>query len=558
MTPRFVRHCLAVLVCSATFGLRAQTPAAAAAAPANPDDDLVSLKLPDADIDTVLTSLEALTGRTVLRPAALQTATYNFKTPKPMPKSEVVLALETVLALNNISVAPQGDKFLVVTLLQTARSYAPEMITGSAFDQPASGKTATKLFQLEFLRVNDVMTLSQGILNQQYLGFVPLLTANAALVTDSVSNLQRFELLLRSIDRPVSSGMTPKFYPLSNAKAADIVTRLHSIFTGTLQQQLGSAPPRFFLFARQPIAQRLNQVVVRQLVEAGGGWRVAGGEWRVVGGSHSRSFRSSALRKPLRMRLMRSDWLSRRDQADFAVEDANQVVEVPAAGGVARCFQQLGMRPHVAFDVGPRIREKAFENFPRCLLVITVFGGSGARTEGFFEKRDTDPGGAAHFLQGGRRPCFAFHHLGKQCQTHGDDLTFLSQARDGLFQEFLLVFGRFPPAFGKLAKGAPECRQNFSRVIQVEQINQRAVLPFDKPDFQFPEETTDGQPEVVPHHDEALHVLTVALPNGLHELTVEFFFPGVEPLLELIEDDQHFFAGRSALPAAQSGQRVFQ
>ncbi len=241
MTPRFVRFGLAVLFAFAALTAPAQPPAPAtptANPPANSDDELVSLKLPDADIDTMLTSLEALTGRTVLRPAALQTATYNFKTPKPMPKSEVVLALETVLMLNGISVAPQGDKFLVVTQLQNARSSSPEMITGSAFDQPPSGKIAVKLFQLEFLRVNDLQPLMQGVLNVQLMGAVLLPTANAVLVTDSVSNLQRLEALLKSIDKPTTAGMTPKFYPLHSAKAADVVTRLRTIFQ-PLQQQLG-------------------------------------------------------------------------------------------------------------------------------------------------------------------------------------------------------------------------------------------------------------------------------------------------------------------------------
>ena len=252
MIPRLVRLGFAALLASATLATRAQTPTAApAVAPVStpatplvhptggPDEELVTLKLPDADIDTVLTSLEALTGRTVLRPAALQTATYNFKTPKPMPKSEVVLALETVLMLNGISVAPQGDKFLVVTQLINAKSSAPEMLTGSAFDQLPSGKIATKLFQLDFLRVNDLQPLLQSVLNPQLLGFVPLPTANAALVTDSVSNLQRLELLLKSLDKPVTAGMTPKFYQLHSAKAADVVTRLRTIFQ-PLQVQLGS------------------------------------------------------------------------------------------------------------------------------------------------------------------------------------------------------------------------------------------------------------------------------------------------------------------------------
>jgi len=67
---------------------------------------------------------------------------------------------------------------------------------------------------------------------------VLLPTANAILVTDSVSNLQRLESLLKNVDKPTTAGMTPKFYQLHSAKAADVVTRLRTIFQ-PLQLQLG-------------------------------------------------------------------------------------------------------------------------------------------------------------------------------------------------------------------------------------------------------------------------------------------------------------------------------
>ena len=38
--------------------------------------------------------------------------------------------------------------------------------------------------------------------------------------------------------------------------------------------------------------------------------------------------------------------------------------------------------------------------------------------------------GAADFLQGGRCPGLALHHLGKERQPHADDLAVLGQARD--------------------------------------------------------------------------------------------------------------------------------
>jgi general secretion pathway protein D len=201
----------------------------------------VVLDLPDTDIDTVISTLETLTGRLVIRPQQLTTATYNIRIKKPLPKSEALLYIETVLALNNIGIAPLGDKLIKVVDAGRVKQEAPEMINGSSLDYPATGKVATKLFQLEFARVAEVIPLFGGLLNPFYGGPVPLQNANAALITDSISNLQRVELLLQQVDKPVTAGMKPKFYTLKNAKASDLVNKLRAILAGTLQQQLGSA-----------------------------------------------------------------------------------------------------------------------------------------------------------------------------------------------------------------------------------------------------------------------------------------------------------------------------
>lgn len=247
MTPRSVRLRLAVVLTLVALEAFAQQPGAAVpaspAAAAADDDQLVQIKLPDADLDTILTALKMYTGRTVLRPAQLPTTTYNIDIDKPVPKSQAVLAIETVLALNNLGVTKLGDKFLVITQLPMTARTAPEMITGSAFDQPASGKIATKIFQLEFLRVVEIQQLIGQILNPSVNSpIIPLQNANAMMVTDSVANLQRIELLLQTLDRPMAAGMKPKFYQLRNgAKASDLVQKIRTILQGTLQTQLGTA-----------------------------------------------------------------------------------------------------------------------------------------------------------------------------------------------------------------------------------------------------------------------------------------------------------------------------
>ena len=240
MSLRFLRLSLATFLSIAA--LQAQTPAVELA-PAGSADELVGpIKLPDADIDTVLGLLEIYTERSVLRPQQLPTATYRLVIDRKIPKSEAILALETVLALNQVGVAPLGDKFLKVVALSQVKTEAPQMIVGSTLELPPSGRIATKLFQMNFLRVNEFIPqitpmMSPGVAN----GIVPLEKANAALITDSISNLQRVELLLQELDAPMMTGLTPKFYPLSNAKASDVVNKLRAMFQGPLQGQLGSA-----------------------------------------------------------------------------------------------------------------------------------------------------------------------------------------------------------------------------------------------------------------------------------------------------------------------------
>lgn len=243
MSLRFLRLSLAsLLTFAALAALQAQTPAVELA-PADSADELVGpIKLPDADIDTVLGLLEIYTERSVLRPQQLPTATYRLVIDRKIPKSEAILALETVLALNQVGVAPLGDKFLKVVALSQVKTEAPQMITGSTLDLPASGRIATKLFQMNFLRVNEFIPqitpmMSPGVAN----GIVPLEKTNAALITDSISNLQRVEMLLEQLDAPMMTGLEPKFYPLHNAKASDVVNKLRAMFQGPLQNQLGSA-----------------------------------------------------------------------------------------------------------------------------------------------------------------------------------------------------------------------------------------------------------------------------------------------------------------------------
>lgn len=205
-------------------------------------DTVGPLILRDESIDQVLVLLERWTGKTILRPQALPASPITLTLKGSITREEAIRALETLLALNGVAISPLDDKFLKVTALVSAKSEAPELIDGSTLGLPASGRIASKIFQLNFLRVTEFMPQIGPLLNPAA-GSPPVIfeKANAALIIDSVSNLQRIETLINRLDQPLLAGLQSKFYPLHFAKASDVVNKMRTILSGPLQSQLGSA-----------------------------------------------------------------------------------------------------------------------------------------------------------------------------------------------------------------------------------------------------------------------------------------------------------------------------
>jgi general secretion pathway protein D len=269
MIPRVVRSCLSAgfLAIASTLTAQAQTTPTPPQTPRAPitisrvsaaaGEDYVEFRVHNVDIDAVLDALESYTGRAIIRPGALPVMPGGFTIDlNHVPKSEAVLALETLLTLNNLAVSPMGDHFLKVVPLMTVRSEAPDYIVGSTLDLPASDKIATKLFQLNFLRANELFGANlASMFNQQIGGGIVILEkSNSALVTDTVSNLQRLEILIKAVDQP-NEGNPPVFYPLRHAKASDVVSRIHTLITGPGQSRLSTTTV-------YTADDRTNQVIV--------------------------------------------------------------------------------------------------------------------------------------------------------------------------------------------------------------------------------------------------------------------------------------------------------
>ncbi len=254
--PLFRLAVCALALAASLPSLSAQTPPAPAPVAPASNEAVGPIQLREDSIDQVLGMIERFTGKTVLRPQALPAATITVNLKESVTREEAVRALETLLNLNGVALTPMGDRFIKVTALNVAKSEAPELIDGSTLLLAPSGRIASKVFQLNFLRVAEFMPQVAGLLSPNT-GSPPVIfeKANAALVTDSLTNLQRIETLLSRLDQPALGGMTPKFYTLHFAKASDVVNKMRTILGGALQSQLGTA-------TSYNADDRTNQIIV--------------------------------------------------------------------------------------------------------------------------------------------------------------------------------------------------------------------------------------------------------------------------------------------------------
>src|ERR1700733_9016345 len=90
------------------------------------------------------------------------------------------------------------------------------------------------------------------------------------------------------------------------------------------------------------------------------------------------------------------------------------------------------------------------------------------------------------------------------------------------------------------------------------EIDESDVLIRDEIDLQVPHEATDGEPEIIPHQHHRLSMLAIAVPKSGDQLGVFLGSLGMQPLLELIQDEQHLTARNRAATLSQACQRIDQ
>ena len=153
------------------------------------------------------------------------------------------------------------------------------------------------------------------------------------------------------------------------------------------------------------------------------------------------------------------------DQSHFTIANPNQVVKITWSINVTGCFEYILVRPHVALNIGPELRQQRFEYSPGGRLMIAVLGGGRMNIKNLFEICDADPLGPPDGVQAGQSPGFILHHFTEKGQSNRDHLSILSKPRNDSLQEARLFRRELAHFFRQLAKRTSERHKDFFGMV---------------------------------------------------------------------------------------------
>ena len=116
----------------------------------------VEIKWEVTPLDLVLDFYSKLVNRTILQ-ATLPQITFNLKTQSPLTRSEAIQALDSVLAMNGITMIYVGDKFVKAVQVAEAGKQAAPFSTKDESQLAEADQYLTHIVQLKYAKTSDVM-----------------------------------------------------------------------------------------------------------------------------------------------------------------------------------------------------------------------------------------------------------------------------------------------------------------------------------------------------------------------------------------------------------------
>lgn len=191
----------------------------------------ISYNFPAVPVDQLLDIYAQLVGRTLLRAgsgaaAIPTTATVTLQTESPLTRSEAIVALETVLGMNGITIVNIGDKFAKVVTEASAPGQGDMITTNKIL--PIAGKMVTQIVQVKYASLDDLAKVLQPF-SRMHDSIVALPSTQTLILRDYAENVDRMLEMVHRIDVLTPLIIKPRVIPIKYALASDIASALSAL-----------------------------------------------------------------------------------------------------------------------------------------------------------------------------------------------------------------------------------------------------------------------------------------------------------------------------------------
>ena len=212
--------------------IQVAVPPTAGADPAKQEESIFppgTIDFPQIPLENVLDLYGDLVKRTILHAAALPQVIITLKTQTPLTRTEAVQALDTVLAMNGITMINVGEKFVKAVPTQMAQAQGnSKFTTHDINDLPEADQYITHIAQLKYAKPSEVLpalTPFAQIPNS----ILPIDSSQILVIRDYSANIKRMLELLKSIDVIAPLDFDSEVIPIKYAKVSDIQSALGNL-----------------------------------------------------------------------------------------------------------------------------------------------------------------------------------------------------------------------------------------------------------------------------------------------------------------------------------------
>lgn len=174
-----------------------------------------------------------LVGRTILRAtqgpdSVPDTTTITLDTQSRLTRSEAIVALETILGMNGITVVPIGDKFAKVLTEANAPSGGGPIRTNDKVPLPEAGKFVTQIVQVKYTDLKDLTEVLTPF-SKAPKSIIAIPSTSTLILRDYSENVARMLEMIKSIDVLTPNTIKPEVIPIRYALASDIASALSAL-----------------------------------------------------------------------------------------------------------------------------------------------------------------------------------------------------------------------------------------------------------------------------------------------------------------------------------------